>query len=85
MIKLQPFSILRTIAFILIFHAYPLKAFSQASRKAITMGLLTWNVPSSHTKEEETMNLCIVPLIVRVKHTLCPRDVNDRTTGSTRF
>jgi hypothetical protein len=29
------------------------------------------------------MNLCIVPLIVRVKGSFCPRDVNDRTIGFT--
>jgi hypothetical protein len=83
MIKLQPFSILPTTALILIFHTYPFKAFSHASRTATTMGLLTWNVPSSHTKEAETMNFCIVPLIVRVNGSFCPRDVNDRRTGFT--
>jgi hypothetical protein len=47
------------------------------------MGLLTWNVPSSHTKEAESMNLSVIPSIVSANESFCPRVVNDRTLGFT--
>jgi hypothetical protein len=54
-----------------------------ASRTAIIVGLLTWNVLSSHTKEAETKFIFDVPLIVSAKGSFCPRDVNDRMRGFT--
>ncbi len=48
-----------------------------------TIGLLTWKVSLSHTKEAETMDLFIVPSIVSANDNFCPKDVNDRTQGFT--
>ena len=47
------------------------------------MGLLTWNVPSSHIKEAETICFSIVPSIVSANDSFCLRDVNDRILGFT--
>jgi hypothetical protein len=42
------------------------------------MGLLTWDIPSSHTKEAESIYLPIILSIVSANDNFCPRDVNDR-------
>jgi hypothetical protein len=81
-----------TTAFILIFHAYLFKVFASiiiyvintyteechTSRTATAMGLLTWDIPSSHTKEAESIYLPIILSIVSANDNFCPRDVNDR-------
>lgn len=50
-----------------------------------TMGLLTLCLPSSHTKEADTLALSISPAICTLNVNFCPSDVNDKTLGSTRI
>ena len=47
------------------------------------MGLLTWNLPSSQTKEADTIDSPIAPSIVSTNVCFWPREVNDKTLGFT--
>ena len=48
-----------------------------------TMGLLTWKVPSSQTREADSISGLTFPSIMTENDFFCPIDVKDRTFGFT--
>lgn len=57
---------------------------SARSSKTI-IGLLTLNLPSSHTKEADAIDLFSVPSIMRTYVCFSPSEVNDKTLGFTEI